>query len=76
MAQILVRNIEPDVVAKLKRRAKQHGRSLQNEARQILTQSAGFHPENARKLAKQWHKKLSGRRFPDTTKLVRQDRDR
>ena len=36
MAQILVRNLEEDVKRKLKKRAAQHGRSLEAEAREIL----------------------------------------
>lgn len=76
MAQILVRNIEADVVEKLKTRARRHGRSLQSEAKQILTQSAGLNPGQAKKVAQQWHKKLSGRKFPDTTNLLREDRSR
>lgn len=76
MAQIIIRNLESEVVDKLKRRAKQHGRSLESEARYILTQSAGFSPAQARKVVLDWHKKLSGRRFSDTTELLRQDRDR
>ncbi len=76
MAQILVRNLELGVVKKLKMRAKQHGRSLQSEARQILTQSAGVSPEQARKTARMWQKKLAGRKFPNTTAMLRQDRSR
>lgn len=76
MAQILVRELETDVVEKLKMRAKRHGRSLQSEARQILTQSAGMHPGHAKEVARQWHKKLAGRKFPDTTKLLHEDRSR
>ena len=76
MAQILVRNLETDVVEKLKLRARRHGRSLQSEARQILTQSAGMRLNQARKTTRMWNKKLSGRKFPDTTALLRQDRSR
>ena len=76
MAQILVRNLESDVVRKLKLRASQHGRSLQSEVRQILTQSAGVSPEQARKAARLWQRKLAGRKFSDTTALIRQDRAR
>ena len=76
MAQILVRELETDVVEKLKMRAKLHGRSLQSEARQILTQSAGMRPDQAKEVARQWHKKLTGRKFPDTTKLLHEDRSR
>jgi plasmid stability protein len=36
MAQILVRNIDSDVKAKLRARAKRHGRSTEAEVREIL----------------------------------------
>ena len=76
MAQIVIRNLESDVVDKLRVRAKQHGRSLESEVRTILTQTAGFSPHQAKKAALAWQKKLSGQRFPDTTELLGQDRNR
>jgi antitoxin FitA len=36
MAQLLVRNLENDVKAKLQRRAKRHGHSMEEEVREIL----------------------------------------
>lgn len=36
MAQLLVRHLEDDVKAKLQRRARRHGRSTEEEAREIL----------------------------------------
>jgi plasmid stability protein len=50
MAQILVRNLEDQVKSRLQRRAKRHGRSMEEEAREILrnalkdpeTPAAGF----------------------------------
>lgn len=36
MAQILVRNVEDDVKARLQRRAARHGRSMEAEVRDIL----------------------------------------
>ena len=36
MAQILVRNIEDQVKGRLQHRAKRHGRSMEEEAREIL----------------------------------------
>jgi plasmid stability protein len=36
MAQFIVRDIEDDVKARLKRRAERHGRSMEEEAREIL----------------------------------------
>ena len=36
MAQLVVRNLDDDVKAKLQRRAKRHGRSTEEEVREIL----------------------------------------
>jgi plasmid stability protein len=36
MAQLVVRNLEDDVKAKLQKRARQHGRSTEEEVRDIL----------------------------------------
>jgi plasmid stability protein len=38
MAQLLVRHIEPAVKEALQRRARRHGRSMEEEVRQILRQ--------------------------------------
>jgi antitoxin FitA len=40
MAQLVVRNIEDAVKAKLQRRAKRHGRSMEEEVREILRDAA------------------------------------
>ena len=39
MAQIVVRNIEDNVKARLKRRAARHGRSMEEEVRTILREA-------------------------------------
>lgn len=38
MATLTIRNLSPDVVKRLKERAKQNGRSMEQEAREILGQ--------------------------------------
>lgn len=40
MAQFVVRNLEEDVKARLKRRAERHGRSMEEEIRHILRNAA------------------------------------
>ena len=39
MAQFVVRNLETQVTVRLKRRAKRHGRSMEEEVREILRNS-------------------------------------
>ena len=76
MAQILVRDLDDETVKRLKDRARRNGRSLQGEARLILTRAAGLSFNDARELARQWQRRLSGRCLPDSTELVREDRQR
>jgi antitoxin FitA len=40
MAQFVVRHLEEEVKARLKRRAQRHGRSMEEEVRQILRNAA------------------------------------
>ena len=75
MAQLLVRDVPPDVVEALKQRAAEHGRSAEAEHRAILEEAlrperAGFW-ERAAKLREE----MRGRTFTDSTDLIRQDRD-
>jgi plasmid stability protein len=76
MARILIRDLDDETVKRLKERARRHGRSLQGEAKLILTRAAGLSFHEARRLARQWHEKLAGRELPDSTELVREDRQR
>ena len=75
MGQLLVRDVPPDVVEALKRRAIEHGRSAEAEHRAILEEAltpgrAGFW-ERAAKLREE----LRGRVFTPSEDIIRQDRD-
>ena len=50
MAQVVVRNIEDDVKARLKRRAALHGWSMEEEVRQILRDAVVEHGQAPVKL--------------------------
>ena len=77
MASILVRNVNDRAVSRLKRRAEKNGRSLQAEAKDILEREAKqLTPEEARRVSESWHRRLAGRKFPDSADLIRGDRDR
>ena len=79
MAQILVRNLDKEVVDRLKDRAKRNGRSLQAEVKMIIEQEANTKTvdmDTARKMAEEIREKLKGHKFPDTVQLIREDRDR
>jgi len=79
MAQILVRNLDEGVVARLKERAKEEGRSLQAEVRMILEEAASqrrVDAEAAWRLVDEIRERFKGRKFPDSAELIREDRDR
>ena len=79
MAQILVRNLDKEVVERLKKRAREQGRSLQSEAKLILEQAAHeprVDMETARKISDDFRRRFRGRKFPDTGELIREDRRR
>ena len=77
MAQVLVRQLANKVVVRLKKRAKEHGRSLQSEMKTILEEAVPDY-EAAWKRIEGFRKRLkkSGRTFSDSTDLIREDRDR
>ncbi|MBW1943478.1 MAG: hypothetical protein JRJ51_11685 [Deltaproteobacteria bacterium] len=74
MAQILIRNIEENVVDRLKKRAALHGRSLQAEVKIILEQTDHLDMASALKVADRIRKKLKGRPVTDSVELLREDR--
>lgn len=76
MAQILVRGVDPETVEKLKQRARQNGRSLQSEVKQILDQAARMTLPEFWATADRIRKSLKGRKFGDSALLIREDRDR
>ena len=77
MPEVLVRNLTPEIIERLKARAQQNRRSLQSEVKFILERSAN-EPSSTefREAALRIQKKLARRRHSDSTSLIREDRDR
>lgn len=77
MAQILVRQLDDKLVERLKKRAKEHGRSLQSEVKTILEEVIPDY-----EVAWKWIAKLkkaleqTGKTFSDSAPLIQEDRDR
>jgi plasmid stability protein len=76
MAQVLVRNLRNEVVKKLKLRAKQHRRSLQEELKEILEDASRQNTGDVRAKVNQVRKLFAGRKFTDSSELIRRDRAR
>jgi plasmid stability protein len=75
MGQVIVRNLDDHVVARLKSRAARNGRSLEQELRNILTAEAN-ETERFLERAAALRSELEGREFPDAVAMIREDRDR
>ena len=79
MAQILVRDLDERVVARLKERAKASHRSLQGEVRAILEREvrSRMTPEEMEHMIEKWqsHWQKLGKTFSDSTEMIREDRD-
>jgi plasmid stability protein len=77
MASVLVRDLDPAVIERLKARAEEHGRSLQKELKAVLEQAAAQGTwSEARSSIERVRKRFAGREFSDSTELIREERDR
>ena len=78
MAQVLVRGLDSKVVARLKERARDHGRSLEAELRGVIEQAARFDVDLAetRDLAARLRRRLAGRKHSESAAVVAEDRRR
>lgn len=76
MPDLLVRQLSPETLARLKAQAKAQGRSLQGEVKRILEHAVMFSSEEAAEIAMGWQKCLAGRTLSDSRDLIREDRAR
>jgi len=76
MSQLLVRGLTPETVERLKRQARLNRRSLQGEVKTILEEALAYSGKEALAVALEWRKRLAGRRYGDSARLVREDRNR
>ena len=77
MANLSIRNIDNEIVEKLKARAKENGRSLEAELRVLLTEAANRpSPKALRILAEQIAAMTPDVPQTDSTELLREDRRR
>lgn len=76
MPNILVRDVEEDVLRKLKERAKENGRSLQNELQSVLRRLAEMDFLSDEETASKIKRALRGRAHSDSAALLREDRSR
>ncbi len=77
MASVTIRNLDDEVVARLKQRAKANNRSLEAELREILMNATRFGDTlDFRALAERIAAMTPDVPQTDSTELIREDRDR
>jgi plasmid stability protein len=75
MAQLLVRNLDEEIVRRLKMRAAAAGRSAEAEHRRILEEALRPDAETFRELAREMRERTKGRCTVEAWELIRADRD-
>lgn len=76
MGQLLVRNVDDDLIRRLKEQAATHGRSAEAEHRAILERGLRDGSESFAEKAARWRRMTAGRETTDSVDLIRADRDR
>lgn len=76
MAQLLIRDLEPEIIKRLKLRAKQHNRSLQGELKYIVEAATKMSMKEVMQVSKKWKKRLANQSFTDSAVQLREDRNR
>jgi plasmid stability protein len=76
MAQLLVRDVAPEVVEKLKVRAQRNRRSLEAELRVILQDTVQDPTTDMQAEVERVRALFAGRSFDDSAALLRADRER
>ena len=76
MTQMLVRDLSPEVMERLKERARSNGRSLQKEVQAILEGPAETYTmAEAREVTGRWQERFTKQKLSDSAELIREDRD-
>lgn len=76
MPHVLIRELDPSVIRKLKSRARRHRRSLQAELKEIMEQAATASPADVLARVERVRAMFRGRKFSDSAALIRRDRAR
>jgi len=76
MTDMLIRGLDDRTLKRLKVRAQRHGRSPQAEAKLLLEQAAGADREQVAAMLDRWKQRFAERQLSDSTKSIREDRQR
>ena len=76
MSQMLVRDLDAEVLWRLKMRARSNGRSLQKEVREIPAGAVETYTmAEAGEATGRWQERFAGQKLTDSAALIRKARD-
>lgn len=76
MSDILIRDLDPETIRRLKAQAKRNGRSLQSEARLLVERAVGTGGDHLEEMLDRWRRRFAGRKFSSSARIIREDRGR
>jgi plasmid stability protein len=76
VAQVVVRNVDDAAIKRLKSRAARKGHSLEQELRMVIAEASREDHVEFWDHAAEIKASLRGRKHSDSTRLIREDRDR
>jgi len=76
MPDLLIRDLDERVLARLKKAAEANGRSLQAEIRDVLQQACARDLAPNRRISAMWLRRLAGGMYSDSAASIREDRER
>ena len=76
MAEVLIRDLDPEVLDRLKKRASRQGRSLQAELKTILEAASRSDIIEARAIAARIRRKLGEKKAGDSSAVLADERRR
>jgi len=76
MPNVLIRDLDEELLNRLKKAAAENGRSLQAEIHDILRKADMLSLAQTRRLSDKWLRRLAGTTQSDSADLIREDRER
>jgi plasmid stability protein len=77
MASITIRDLDEGILQRLKAKARANGRSMEGEARRLLTEGVQdtLTPDEFIREVSAIHKRMGNPAFPESAPLIREDRE-
>jgi plasmid stability protein len=76
MPNVLIRDLDEELLTRLKKAAEENGRSLQAEIHAILKRADMVSRVATIRLSEKWLRRLAGTKQSDSAELIREDRER